>query len=252
MRVATGPETVPWTSFVHAARFPQLDPKFVQLHQRRKRTLEQLGEFELLETTTHWRAAVGLGNACTFENSGVALHATYGFPVLPASSLKGIARYFLFEDPELSMLTAADCDISQEEFEALPRDNQLADLLFEKRNNAADDHLAAIRLLDGWPAQKPTNGWFAVDVLTVHHRDYYGGKKELAVDTEGPNPVHFLTFSAGVTFRIPLGLTAYGQSLADPQPAPAVCLKVARAILSAALRHIGVGAKTASGYGRML
>lgn len=247
--------------FCTAAKFPHPDPKWKQLHERREQTLKKLCGSEtltFLESKTQWRAAVGLGSASTFENSGVTLHSTYGFPILPASSLKGVARHFLFEDPELSLLTAADCGIADDDFKALPHGEQLADLLFGRRDGAGDeetDHVAAIRLFDGWPTGKPSSGWFDVDVLTVHHPEYYKAnqaKYQFAVDSEGPNPVHFLTLAPDLEFSIPLSLTAYGTSLTAPDPQPAACVKVARSILAAALRYLGVGAKTAGGFGRML
>ncbi|HEX9357217.1 MAG TPA: type III-B CRISPR module RAMP protein Cmr6, partial [Streptosporangiaceae bacterium] len=38
-----------------------------------------------------WRLAVGLGNRANAHEIGFALHGTYGWPVIPGSSLKGLS-----------------------------------------------------------------------------------------------------------------------------------------------------------------
>ena len=38
-----------------------------------------------------WRLAVGLGNKANAHEIGLALHGTYGWPVIPGSALKGLA-----------------------------------------------------------------------------------------------------------------------------------------------------------------
>jgi CRISPR-associated protein Cmr6 len=211
--------------------------------------------------------AVGLGNASSFENSGLALNYTYGFPILPASSLKGIARYWLFEDPTLETVIGSDC--TKQDLPSYPKGQSLAEFLFgtakgptdENEDGEAHDstdasgddgHAALIRLHDAWPTSRPSNGWFDVDVLTAHHPNYYGeGNKQqqLAFDSDGPNPVHFLTLRPGSTFSIPIGLTSLGRKLSDKDAA--ACMKLVCGILQSALQHVGVGAKTGSGYGLM-
>jgi hypothetical protein len=44
-----------------------------------------------LKLTLEWRLATGLGIASGILDTGIALHGTYGWPILPASSLKGLA-----------------------------------------------------------------------------------------------------------------------------------------------------------------
>src|SRR4029077_4364816 len=75
-----------------------------------------------------------------------------------------------------------------------------------------------------------------LDVMTVHHLDYYQGKECPPADWDNPNPVAFL--SARGTYL----LAATG---------PAEWVGAARAILKEALEKDGIGAKTATGYGRM-
>lgn len=46
---------------------------------------------ELFPLTPEWRFAVGLGNESAIEN-GFTFHRLYGFPIIPGSALKGLAR----------------------------------------------------------------------------------------------------------------------------------------------------------------
>lgn len=84
----------------------------------------------------------------------------------------------------------------------------------------------------------PKNGRdLELDVVTCHHREYYSGKKPVALDNEEPNPVVFPTVAAGITF-------VFAVQARDPDVA-----KFARACLRLALTTFGAGAKTATGYG---
>ena len=233
--------------FVRSVNRLQPQPSLKELRKRRDATHRGLGIVHVVESKLQWRAAVGLGNATTFENSGITLHATYGFPILPASSLKGVARHYLWEDPAL---LSADDPVREKATRIEQRHGQtLADVLFGKRDTDDLDHLAAIRLHDAWPRQRPPKGWFDVDVLTVHHKRYYEDKLDYAEDSENPVPVHFLTLQPDTEFSIPLGLTAFGKL---PRHAPHDdYLEVAKTVLKLALLHGGIGGKTASGYGRL-
>lgn len=83
-----------------------------------------------------------------------------------------------------------------------------------------------------------------LDVLTSHHPDYYGDKKDTATatDTENPIPVYFPAVTAGAIYTfalLPVGTTSTGSLL----------LSHARTWLKVGLETFGLGAKTAAGYG---
>jgi len=87
----------------------------------------------------------------------------------------------------------------------------------------------------------PQGALFEADVMTPHFVDYYtsAGQKP-PHDGGNPNPISFVTVAAGTTFAFAVGLRPGGDPAAREQ---------AVAWLKAALHELGIGAKTAAGYG---
>lgn len=87
---------------------------------------------------------------------------------------------------------------------------------------------------------------FDVDVMTPHYRQYYesDGKKP-PVDDDSPNPINFITVSAGTTFAFAVGLSPRAIHFKATEGLE----KWAADQLKEALNHLGIGAKTATGYG---
>ncbi len=259
-----------------------------QLAERRRTALRFASSdlYTELEAVNHWRAAVGLGNSATFENSGASWHHTYGFPILPGSGLKGLTRHY-FEQQFIHEPAGVPGELLAQLGTLCPTE-ELAELIFgrsagkrsperdanDSDDDASDDTLednepygeGVVAFHDGWPVPtdaprpraQPGGGvstlspeafWFDVDVLTVHHPAYYDGTANSATSTEGPNPVHFLTLRPGVRFNIPLAITGSGRRL--PRPQQQLCLLLTAQLLRLALAEWGVGAKTGAGYGRM-
>jgi CRISPR type III-B/RAMP module RAMP protein Cmr6 len=75
------------------------------------------------------------------------------------------------------------------------------------------------------------------DIITVHHPEYYGSGDKPPADWDDPTPIPFI--SASGSFLIALS-------------GPAEWIKTAHGILKLALEEYGIGAKTSSGYGRMV
>jgi len=87
----------------------------------------------------------------------------------------------------------------------------------------------------------PQGALFEADVMTPHFADYYTNTGEKPPDDAGnPNPITFVTVAAGTTFAFAVGLRPGGDPAAREQ---------AVAWLKAALHELGIGAKTAAGYG---
>jgi CRISPR/Cas system CMR subunit Cmr6 (Cas7 group RAMP superfamily) len=66
-----------------------------QVAARRERTLQTLtasGRYawRRLQVSPQWRLAAGLGNRANPYEVGLSLHGTYGWPVIPGSTLKGL------------------------------------------------------------------------------------------------------------------------------------------------------------------
>jgi CRISPR-associated protein Cmr6 len=188
------------------------------------------------EVESGGRVVIGIGQKNPAE-FGITLHRTWGVPILPGSSLKGIAalgadRYF--ESP--AWRRRGD--------HATARDGgpTAYDALF-----GDVEEQGAVIFHDAWyvPPASEKNGLHR-DVLTVHHPGYYqqgnDGKAEPS-DTESPIPVPFM--SAKGAFLIALEL--------HPSLDPATdghWLKAAWEALRLGLSRHGVGSKTNAGYGR--
>ncbi len=161
------------------------------------------------------RVIVGLG-AKGATDIGVTLHHTWGVPVLPGSSLKGIAALGArehFADPDAWSPLFGDV---QEQ--------------------------GAVLFHDAWLDPRTGHNGLHRDVITVHHQRYYQGEEEPA-DTDNPNPVPFL--SASGSFLVVLEL-APGVDPVEHGP----WLAGAWRALQLGLQRHGVGAKTNAGYGR--
>lgn len=203
---------------------------------------------------TDWRLVAGLGRKGSLE-VGFTFHR-YGFPVLPGSSLKGIARAW-------ALATLAEHLGSGElktSGEILARDSELEfHASFGKSYPHASDVASVIAcqfryllgttgragqaiFFDAIPASKPT---LELDVMNPHYPDYYREGKGAVppTDWQSPVPVYFLTVAPGTEFRFAVGWRGVvddeARGLRD----------MAREWLVNGLAHLGVGAKTSAGYG---
>jgi CRISPR-associated protein Cmr6 len=221
-----------------------INTNLAEIAGRRKTIIERLGKTICLSVQTQQRCVICAGTSASMENAGLAFHHTYGFPVLPGSSLKGLARHYCQE--ELGNDTEG-LGLEIAEHADLPEATQW---FGAGGDESAQEGL--IRFYDAWPVL--TNAclheFLDQDVLTVHHKNYYGGSEAVADDTEAPVPVAFLTVNQGVRFEIPLGLTSQAGKLG--QETQDQLLVAARALLQEALGFWGIGARTGAGYGRLI
>jgi CRISPR-associated protein Cmr6 len=179
------------------------------------------GRTSLVTVTAEPEAALVTGTgAGGIRDVGIALHGTYGWPVLPGSTLKGVAHAFARDE----------ADTPAEEIAAVFGAPPHAD---------TPARAGTVIFLDALPG--PGRVEVAEHVLTPHARGYRQDPDD--VDTEpkppaeyiNPVPVPFLVLSRG-TFPI---------HLLGPEPE----VGKAAELLAEALSEIGLGAKTTSGYG---
>jgi CRISPR-associated protein Cmr6 len=170
--------------------------------------LERQGRARRLRLVATTDAVTWLASPGPLE-VGLALHHVYGFPVLPGSSLKGVA------------LRAAQV-----------REAGSAGA----RYGTSESGAAAVTILDGFPAESWT---VELDVMTPHFGGWYRGEGP-PDDTESPVPVNFLVLRRRSVFEI--ALVARG-------PRDAAQLDGAVEDLRTGLDELGLGAKTAAGYG---
>jgi CRISPR-associated protein Cmr6 len=195
--------------------------------------------------TVQGRMIVGLGDESVLETS-VTLHRTYGVPYIPGSALKGLAAAYARN--KLNGWAERD---EQGKIVTL---NRAYEIVFGKTEDGGyvtfHDALyvpgSGFKVkLDGSLQPRPLHA----DVLTVHHQDYYGrgdGAETLAPPADWDDPVPVALLSATGEYLIALSPPpGLGQECAE-------WIRAAKAVLELALKHEGVGAKTSSGYGRLV
>jgi CRISPR-associated protein Cmr6 len=203
---------------------------------------------------TDWRFVAGLGRKGSLE-VGFTFHR-YGFPILPGSSVKGVARAWAFlelaEQANVNPLAELDevlsADSEDDEKEEKKKYLRWRAAQPDEVQQLADDFRVIFGTLatagravffDAIPAQLPT---LELDVMNPHFPEYYKGNAP-PTDWQSPVPVYFLTVAAGTEFRFGVGwrgaLDEAGQCLR----------RLAQKWLTEGLMNLGAGAKTSAGYG---
>lgn len=161
-----------------------------------------------------WRVIVGLGTNDLLEG-GIVLHPVLGFPVLPASALKGVTRRYA-EFVEERPAEELDALFGKVEEESALR----GDLLF----------------LESTPTGPPV---VERDVINPIFGAYYRDHSTPPASYLAPSPIFFL--AVGSRSRYQFGVASLsGDTEAAERGAQ---------WLQRALTEIGCGAKTAAGYG---
>jgi CRISPR-associated protein Cmr6 len=170
--------------------------------------------------TASGRMIVGLGDESVLEAS-VTLHHTYGVPYIPGSALKGLTASYARQQ-----LCDRRWNLGGEYYNTLFGDNETAGYLtfFDAMYIPGSGHRGQA---------------LYSDVLTVHHQQYYQDGSVPPADWDSPVPVPFLSATG-----------KYLIALATPKHCEE-WLSTSFLVLEAALKEVGVGAKTSSGYGRM-
>ncbi|BCX02772.1 MAG: hypothetical protein KatS3mg053_0710 [Candidatus Roseilinea sp.] len=201
---------------------------------------------------TDWRFIAGLGRKGSLE-VGFTFHR-YGFPILPGSSVKGIARAWALIEigqqvnpaslKKLDEILSADGDrdsAERRQYEAWKAQQpKVVQGLADDFRGIFGTTAAAGRAVffDAIPARVPK---LELDVMNPHFPQYYRGEAP-PTDWQSPVPVYFLTVAPGVSFWFAVGWRGAldaGQQLRDR----------AKTWLVAGLTELGAGAKTSAGYG---
>ncbi len=161
------------------------------------------------------RVIVGLGAESVLETS-IRLHRIYGFPIIPGSALKGLARSYakLVEGKDETDATFAAV------FGKSPPDASAGQVIF----------------FDAVPAD-PQRLQLDLDVMNPHYSQYYQGGNTPPADYLNPIPVFFLAIAPDSKFLF---------AVASREPGLA---QQAQSWLQAGLQKMGIGAKTTAGYG---
>lgn len=192
-------------------------PTYAAFYRRWLQSLDAIGAKKRFATAKE-RLAINLGAESVLETS-IALHRTYGVPYIPGSTLKGMAAAFARKYLD---------------GEAWQQDGWAYKELFGTPEQAGCvTFFDALRV----PKKDYPGKAFWPDIVTVHHPEYYRGAENPPADWDSPIPIPFLTATG-----------KFVVALAGPD----AWVETTFEILAEALYWEGVGAKTNSGYGRML
>ena len=169
--------------------------------------------------------AIGLGNSSPLEN-GITIHPTYGVPFIPGSAIKGMVGAWA------------------EDWEGYD-EAALVRLLGHAPGERDARRIGGVTFHDALPLP-PTR--VVVDVMTPHAGPYYGDAPLPPADWHSPNPIPFIAVPKGQHF----GVRYHVNGRADLGRATLMDLveEIDRLLLEA-FATIGIGAKTAAGYGRL-
>jgi CRISPR-associated protein Cmr6 len=233
---------------------PKADQALLQAWNMRWQAAAQAISAGIFTLQTDWRFVTGLGRKGPLE-VGFTFHR-YGFPILPGSSVKGIAR-------ACGLLQVAD-QLSATELKKL--DELLGEEKPEKYDQAFAEQYpqasASARamagqfreifgttgaagqgvFLDAIPASLPK---LDLDIMNPHFPDYYSDPQGWTppTDWQSPRPVYFLTVAAHTEFHFAVGWRR-------PLDADTLRLRdLAKDWLVTGLTELGAGAKTSAGYG---
>ncbi len=195
--------------------------------QQYERTLTQLARSRKLapifsKARLVWRFVTGLGNDHPTQNGFFFDHTT-GLPIIAGTMVKGMCRAAAsplgWDEKEIERLFGA--------YEIMSEINVWQGCLF---------------FFDAYPVEWPN---LTVDITNCHHQRYYGdpesddlNRSETSpLETDDPNPVHFLSVTRDARFLFPLLVPEEEKGRMEE-------------LLKNALSLFGIGAKTSVGYGR--
>lgn len=191
------------------------DVQLLQLYQQRMKRLikKQRGVCFQLKNIDPF--VTGLGLPHPIENS-LVWHHNLGVPYIPGSSLKGVLRTWLENWMQMKKETI--------------------DQMFGKEG--LQHQVGTCLFFDVIPVNRVK---LQVDVMTPHYQDYYDQTKDYPDERSEPVPIPFLTVAPGQCF------------LFSVSPRNHTCqldMEKLQTWIQEALFTIGLGAKTAVGYGR--
>lgn len=219
----------------HAVVMKNAGALLEKFHERQIACLESYSELGagILELSARSATPLltGIGESTPTE-VGMVFHRNMGIPYIPASSLKGATRYaycvnFAQDHPEKvrqGMLEESDVPGLKELFGS---------------TDAKNAFRGGFAFMDSCADQVPT---LKMDILNPHFGKYYQNSHDHGpVEIESPVPIKFLVVEKGPVYR-------FRGYFLNPE-----ARKFENALSQAiktALTLLGIGAKTAVGYGR--
>ncbi len=206
------------------------DRRALDAYRKRWKAMVSAANAAPFEAQTDWRFITGVGRRGPSE-VGFTFHRIYGFPTIPGSGLKGLARAWAY----FSLLEADP--------ESQPESDPDFVAIFGRAPEGKEEENAANAggavFFEAVPLDDPD---LDMDVMTPHYSQYYGDNtgRVAPTDDQNPIPIPFLTVKPGVRFAFAVGWRG------DPNPqAQALAIEW----LQKGLEKLGAGAKTGAGYG---
>ncbi len=199
----------------HIRKLCSMEPSdlYKNAFSRWKKATQDSNRFTTFEAACEGRLYIGTTRDCPLE-TGITVHHTYGMPMIPGSSVKGIGR------SQSGCIQNAD----------------VVEYLFGNDWGETDETAVisgGIVYHDAWwvPEGKP----FVSEIITVHHQNYYTQAGEVeATDFDSPIPAPQIATSGKFYFVI---------------EGPPAWAELARHLIQQALADRGIGGKRSSGYG---
>lgn len=193
--------------------------RLLEAYSRRRHKMAARIGAKILQGRLVWRLVSGLGAAHPLE-TGFVWHRTLGVPFLPGSSIKGMMR--AWADPDRGWGAGGRVD------------ELFGDLT----------SMGRIMIFDALPVSVPA---LELDIMNPHYAPYYkecfedGRRGTPPADYFDPIPLIFLTVAPKARFEFMIAPVRGRASQND--------LEEGAELLKSALETIGIGAKTAVGYG---
>jgi CRISPR-associated protein Cmr6 len=197
---------------------------------------------------TQWHFVTGTGYPHPVEN-GLLWHKTYGVPYLSGAAVKGLVRAWVEEWQEFDSEEARKHCL----FSWFGSDDKIP----EKQSQASQ--AGDIIFFDAFPVQAVQ---LKTDIMTPHYGDWYseGGKiknvanqpEKIPADWHNPEPHPFLVVDNKTPFLFSVALRPRSDLIKNKteDEIKAESKKV-MVCLTEALKWLGAGAKTATGYGQI-
>lgn len=186
----------------------------------------------------------GLGSGHPSE-TGMILDRNSGLPYIPASSIKGVMRLAhalcLAEiNPEAVKISENGGIVTISDKEPSLR------RLFGDTDSSKDSVRGQLVFLDAFPSSVPE---LKIDIMNPHFTAYYDGTNPQPLETESPVPIKFLSVKERTSFTF----RCYYSSLNDNQNEELKWqdndAEYINGMFRKALVELGIGSKTAAGYG---
>jgi CRISPR type III-B/RAMP module RAMP protein Cmr6 len=191
--------------------------------------------FGFVELVAESRLLLHLGRANVLENVGLYCERTTGLPIIPGTALKGVVSTWACWSEHFNPADRAFREFSKNSTQRrnfTAQEAQLARRILGDDNPNGSESAGEVIFLGGFPLTVPALG---LDIVNPHH-DAQGNPVD-------PKPNTFLCLEPGTQWRFAFYVRPGAQQAGD-------LIATTKRWMEEALTQLGIGAKTAAGYGR--